>query len=557
MTKRMPKVVASLLSVGLIIGGVATGSGIANAAPANPSTELLYSFQDVPGVAELTAPLGGQAGAVFTIQGIEPSTPISVIAETATAAAPNTFATYRDYGVLVTGNDTHNLVVQAATQPDGVTPLAAGDYIRFTISYGNPVVPYVYLYKVPATGSSTGLLPAVQIVGTYTPQQAATTGIPVSISNLDTHKMILVETSVARANNGGQSVVIKREYIQPSAFTSDTYTATVFGFSDLDTSAQLAVGDAVVVHVYSGAGFSNNNAIGSTFLVATPTTPVVTPTGDFNPANPTAAQLQTGAPYVIENLDSTKANVAHLYAAPASDPTNFTQVGTSTIASGNIVGGSATINVSAFYAGTPTTPLNEGDVVQVRLTVDGGAEAILTTYVVPGITPPIPADPTGVYAPASPTAAMFLAGTTFSLSNLDANETNVLSIYTKGVTGNFELLGTHTVDNSAVVAGKYDITVQGYYLGTDGTTKLPLRAGETVRIALSVDGAPEVVLSDYVIPAETTPSGDVKQLANTGSDELTEFQPLIITMGGFLLLGIALMVFKGGIARKKVGSHVA
>lgn len=560
MKNRMPRLGASLLAIGLAIGTITGGLALsASAAPANPDQQVVASFQGRPDAAILNAAAPG--GAVYTIDKIPEGATVGLEVAVERVSAPGTFEVIRAAFPQAISGGTTNAIINADTLSGA--PLATGDRLRFTYTVGAATT--VNYYVLPATASGN-LAPVVTTTGDFTAATAFGAGIPVTFSNLDTQKVLTIITSVSRNVNGSftPQAVITRTYVQPSEFPSGTYTTNLRAFNELDTDLPLSTGDSVSIEAQSGIccgnfqGFAFETLVAATVDPPTPTTPA----GEFSPAAPTAAQFLAGVEYNFTGLDNTVTNVARLYAATAAAPTVFTAIGTVPIDASDITAGASTISVEAYYAGTPNTALNAGDVVQVRLEVDSEPGVVLTTYVIPGavVDPPVPGAPAGSFSTAAPTAAQLFDGVPYTITNLDDTAVNSALVYIKKADGSFVLFDTTAIDAADIVDGEFTFNVFAYTDGGVDVAPVPLEAGDTVEVRLVVDGD-ESVLTTYVLAAVVpgdgdgdgdgdgtgTGDGDGGNLAQTGTadDRAIQNAGLFIIGGGltlgFVLMGVVLM----------------
>lgn len=572
MTKRITRFAASFLAAGLAVMGVGGASLSASAATPDPAEFVIASFQGTPGADLFNATAGGAEGAWFVVEGLTPGDTVSGTYSVATAAAPTVFGTpvpLVDSTLPTPGtvppSGVSTFTVNGAFQPSTTNPVAVGDIIKVTVNHDGGASEVVD-YTIPSLTAGEFIYPEVAVPGTYTSAQALA-GVTANITNLDPTKPIIIETSVRLPAVAGQPenefIVIDRQFVNPSEFTGTTYTTVVSASSPTDDQAPLGELGFVNFTVNSGAGIGNEGSGGVAISADDVTVPDVI-AGAFVTPNPTAVQLLEGAEYRITGLDNTKSNVSQVLVARAATPTEFTIVSTTPISSSSIVDGVALNEISVYYQATPNNlPLNAGDIVQVKVIVDGEAGFVLTNYTIPSSTvdPPVdPSAPAGAFTPATPSAADFVKGANFTITNLDPAATNVTNIYAKAPNGDFVLLDTFTIPTADIVDGSYVLVVQAFLSADGGVTKTPLADGTTVRVGLVVGSENEVVLADYVIKAATggtTPGGDNK-LAETGLSDERALQGILGTLAAVSILGaIALLVLVRSRKRHEAGAHVA
>jgi len=439
------------------------------------------------------------------------------------------------------------------SKTDDTVALSAGDTL-FVQAYSGAAGP---------AGSFLGIdIVGEPVTATFTPAAPTAVelnaGVSITFEELDPSQYNTYSIDVAKAATPTVFGYDSGGVIPASAIVSGVATLGGISINNPTGGAVLEEDDIVRITVQNSTG---DSYVALTYVVGggvvVPPEPSV-PAGSFETAAPTSGDFLDGTPYTLTGLDSTVPNSVIVYAASAAAPTVFTEVITHAVPSASIVDGEYTFDISVFYDGATNTPLNAGDVVQVRLVVDGAAEVVTTTYVIPGVVvePPVPGTPAGAFDPASPTAAQLAEGAPYIITGLDNTATNVVSVSTKYATeSSFGTPSTATIDNADIVDGEYAAEVEAYSTLPPSAERIPLSAGDVVRITLTVDGGTPVVLTDYTIPASQVPGGDDDgdddgagnggNLAQTGTADDRQIQNIgLFILGGGLTAGFAIMGIK-------------
>ena len=517
MAPKMPRAGAAVLAVGLAFGSV-TGGVALSASAATPvvDRQTVVSFDGRPDVSSFNTD-----GVNLDASGLTANERVTIALDYARAATPNAFSNYQTQESAADATGHVRLFATpfdsgdgGSTLPDGAGAFAAGDVVRAVVTPATSS-PYTFTYIVPAGGGVDTNTPVVLETAdvTVTPAEALS-GIDIGIPGVDPAKKTVVTTFITREGST-VAVPVERQYLDA---TNTFIQTTVHGWSEVDDTVALEVGDKVSVDVELGGTVNTAPDLEITIadeadVPTDPTDPTnptdpgtpATPAGSFAVANPTASQIREGVDYNITGLDANAANVAGVYLDRADADGGFETVTTITLEPSLIQNGSALVNFSAFYRtddGVINT-LQPGDVLEVRLSVDG-AERVLTSYTIAGapVTNPTPVDPTNpVVIPVTPVAPVDVAG-----ANPEA-EFN---------TGGYDDGTLEAYENceAAQADGKADLTAKdpGFTPALDGDN----------------DG---VGCED-----------NISALAKTGaSDDRTVKQNILLAAGGSLFLGLSLM----------------
>jgi len=530
MAPKMPRAGAAVLAVGLAFGSV-TGGVALSASAATPvvDRQTVVSFDGRPDVSSFNTD-----GVNLDASGLTANERVTIALDYARAATPNAFSNYQTQESAADATGHVRLFATpfdsgdgGSTLPDGAGAFAAGDVVRAVVTPATSS-PYTFTYIVPAGGGVDKNAPVVLETAdtTVTPAEALS-GIDIGIPGVDPSKKTVVTTFITRAGDPvPEKVAVERQYLDA---TNTFIQTTVHGWSEVDDTVALEVGDKVSVDVELGGTVNTAPDLEITIadeadVPTDPTDPTnptdpgtpATPAGSFAVANPTASQLRSGVDYNFTGLNPAVKNVAGVYLDRADADGGFENITTLDIGADSIENdGSARANFSAFYEtddGVINT-LQPGDVFEVRLSVDG-VERVLTSYTIAGaVTPVVPTDPTVPVTPVTP-----------------------------GVTP-----GTNTPNDGIAPADVTNATPTGEF-NTGGYDDGTLEAYENCEAA-QADGKADLTAKDPGFTPALDGDNDgvgcednISALAKTGaSDDRTVKQNILLAAGGSLFLGLSLM----------------
>lgn len=324
-------------------------------------------------------------------------------------------------------------------------------------------------------------------------------GTDLVISNLVAASTNTVHVFVAPAADPTNfTEVTSANYTIPAAEVDAAGTAVVtlqlrYYDSSIDFYTQLNPGD--VVRTTIEVDDSPQAALNTYVIPGTITPPVVVdPAGSFTDTSITGAEFIAGTPFVLTNLDPTKANNVRVYVEQPAPTFGYSLFQNFVIAPADITNGSATINVVANHGtGVPVSTANH---VQVRLSEDNDTNEVeLATATVAGV-PPVPPVPTGSFSDATITGAEFLNGTPFTIIDLDDTKVNEVRVYVQLGSGSYTLFNAFPLEEGDITNTVAEINVSANNAGA------ALTDGDSVQVRLSVnDDTTELTLATRAVGA--------------------------------------------------------